>query len=218
MEWQTFIEHERTKEYFQTLEKFVTQRRGVTTVYPNSENVFYAFEQTPLSAVKVVIVGQDPYHQVDQAHGLSFSVQKGVKIPPSLMNIYKELQDDLGIPIASHGDLTYWATQGVLLLNTVLTVEDSKPNSHQHKGWEQFTDRVIQALDERVDPVIFVLWGKQAQEKERLITQERHMIIRSSHPSPLSAYRGFFGSRPFSGINAQLRRWEKEPIDFNVSR
>lgn len=217
MDWQSFIEQERTKEYFQQLESFVTKRREQTVVYPTSEKVFYAFDQTPLHTVKVVILGQDPYHQKDQAHGLSFSVQKGIKIPPSLMNIYKELHDDLGVPIAAHGDLTQWAKQGVLLLNTVLTVEDSLPNSHQHKGWEIFTDAVIRLLDEQGNPIVFVLWGKSAQKKIPLIKQQKHRLVIAPHPSPLSAHRGFFGSRSFSRINEHLIDMGHSVIDFRLS-
>ena len=174
-----------------------------------------AFEKTPFHDVKVVILGQDPYHDDGQAHGLSFSVKSGVKIPPSLRNMYKELADDLDVPEPTTGNLNCWTKQGILLLNTVLTVEAHKAHSHKNKGWEQFTDAVIQRLNERAEPMIFVLWGKPAQQKKKFIDTTKHIVIEGTHPSPLSAYRGFFGSKPFSQINHQLIAWGHDPIQFN---
>ena len=179
-------------------------------------HIWEAFELTPYNKVKVVILGQDPYHGPDQAHGLSFSVQKGVKLPPSLVNIYKELQDDLGIPIAKHGDLTSWAKQGVFLLNTVLTVRSGEANSHRGKGWELLTDAVIRALNEREEPVVFILWGNASIAKKVFIDTTKHVVITSPHPSPLSSYRGFFGSKPFSKTNEALKSFGMEPIDWRL--
>lgn len=214
--WNSLLKQEQAKDYFQELAQYIDARRRVATVYPVESNLFKAFELTPYEKVKVVILGQDPYHQPNQAHGLSFSVETDMKLPPSLRNIYKELVDDLGIAQATHGNLTNWAKQGVLLLNTILTVEDSRPLSHQNKGWELFTDEVIRYLNAREEMVIFVLWGKSAQLKQQLITNERHICLCSAHPSPLSAYRGFFGSRVFSRINQILLQNHLEPIDWRV--
>lgn len=214
-DWAHLLKDELSQPYVQQLEQFLTEQYKQTTVYPPKDKIFAALEHTPFEKVRVVILGQDPYHGPNQAHGLSFSVEKNVKIPPSLKNMYKELQDDLNIPQPSHGNLIKWATQGVLLLNTVLTVEAGKANSHQNQGWEQFTDAIIQKLAERKEPVIFVLWGSPAQKKEKLIGRNpQHTIIKAPHPSPLSAYRGFFGSRPYSQINAILN---KDPIDWSIS-
>ena len=211
--WSCVLQDEITKPYYNELLQFLTKQYSETTIYPRKENVFKALELTPFNEVKVVILGQDPYHGENQAHGLSFSVERGEKIPPSLRNMYKELNDDLGIEPATHGNLTSWAKQGVLLLNTVLTVQAGKANSHKNKGWEQFTDRIIVELGRRSEPVIFVLWGAPAQKKEMLIKQyPQHTIIKSPHPSPLSAYRGFFGSKPYSTINSIL----KEKINWAI--
>lgn len=185
-------------------------------VYPDMYHIFQAFEWTPFSQVKVVILGQDPYHGPHQAHGLSFSVQPGVPVPPSLQNIYKELQDDLGIAPVNHGYLKKWADQGVLLLNSVLTVRDGQAFSHQGHGWERLTDVAIHQLSERPKPVVFILWGRAAQNKMTLIDQTRNIVIKSAHPSPLSASRGFFGSRPFSKTNAALTAMGEEPIDWQL--
>lgn len=176
------------------------------------KNVFRALELTPFESVKVVILGQDPYHGFGQAHGLSFSVQKGTLLPPSLRNIYKELQEDLGGELSTEGDLSHWAKQGVLLLNTVLTVEEGNANSHKGMGWERLTNRLIESLNELNHPVIFILWGKPAQDKEKLITNPSHVILKAPHPSPLSAYRGFFGSKPFSKVNEILIQQGQTPI------
>ena len=185
-------------------------------VFPEKENIFNALKLTDFDNVKVVIVGQDPYHGTGEAHGLSFSVQKGVKIPPSLQNIYKELQADLGINPKEHGDLTGWAKQGVLLLNAVLTVEKDKASSHKGLGWELFTDYIIKLLNTKNDPVVFILWGNFAREKKKYITNKQHYIVESPHPSPFSAYHGFFGSKPFSKTNNFLIKNKKEPIDWSL--
>lgn len=214
--WHEVIGQEKQKEYFQEVRKFEQQRRQVANVYPAEADIFKALELTPYDQVKVVILGQDPYHGAGQAHGLSFSVQDGVAIPPSLQNIYKELADDLGISIPRSGNLTKWAQQGVLLLNTVLTVEEGQANSHRGRGWEQFTDTVIMALNDCPRPLVFVLWGKPAQQKVKMITNSRHLILQAPHPSPLSAYRGFFGSKPFSRINQFLKATQQTPIDWNL--
>ena len=200
--WHPFLTEQAARPYFQTLAHFLTEERRTHLVFPPAEDVFNAFRLVALSDVKVVILGQDPYHDDGQAHGLSYSVKPGVKLPPSLRNIFKELHSDLGIKPASHGCLEAWARQGVLLLNTVLTVRAHEPLSHRKKGWEQFTTEVIQCANEQ-PRVVFVLWGSSAQEKATLL-DDRHLIIQSPHPSPLSARRGFFGSRPFSRINACL--------------
>lgn len=214
--WQEVLAAEFEKPYFQELATFLTKERQEKTIYPPQKEVFQALELTPYEKVKVVILGQDPYHGENQGHGLAFSVKPGVKIPPSLRNIYQELATDLAIPPAKEGTLTSWAKQGVLLLNTVLTVEKGQANSHQKKGWEIFTDEIIRQLNKRPEPVIFVLWGNPAQKKKTMIDTSRHVIIASSHPSPLSAYRGFFGSRPFSKINATLENWGETPIDWQI--
>jgi len=186
------------------------------TIYPDARNVYEAFRLTPFNQVKVVILGQDPYHQPGQAHGLSFSVQNGVKLPPSLRNIYKELQSDLDIQPATHGNLTAWAKQGVLLLNAVLTVPDSQANAHKGKGWEALTDAAIAALNEKETPVVFILWGNSAKAKRTLIDEHKHFVLTSAHPSPLSASRGFFGSKPFSQTNDLLESSGQTPIDWHV--
>ena len=210
--WNEILAEEMQKEYYQQLQAFVQKRRAEVRVFPEEKNVFNALELTPFESVKVVILGQDPYHGFGQAHGLSFSVQKGIPLPPSLKNIYKELQDDIGGDFPTEGDLTHWAKQGVLLLNTVLTVEEGNANSHKGMGWERLTNRLIESLNELKHPVIFILWGKPAQDKEKLITNSNHVILKAPHPSPLSAYRGFFGSKPFSKVNDILIQQGQTPI------
>ena len=210
--WNEILVEEMQKDYYQELQEFVKKRREEVRVFPEEKNVFRALELTPFESVKVVILGQDPYHGFGQAHGLSFSVQKGTPLPPSLKNIYKELQEDLGGELPTEGDLSHWAKQGVLLLNTVLTVEEGNANSHKGMGWETLTNRLIESLNELNHPVIFILWGKPAQEKEKLITNPSHVILKAPHPSPLSAYRGFFGSKPFSRVNDILIQQGQTPI------
>ncbi len=210
--WNEILAEEMKKDYYQELQAFVQKRREEVRVFPEEKNVFNALELTPFESVKVVILGQDPYHGFGQAHGLSFSVQKGIPLPPSLRNIYKELQEDLGGELPTEGDLSHWAKQGVLLLNTVLTVEEGNANSHKGKGWERLTNRLIESLNELNHPVIFILWGKPAQDKEKLITNPSHVILKAPHPSPLSAYRGFFGSKPFSKVNEILIQQGQTPI------
>ena len=205
---------ETKKDYWDSLEEFVLELPEEPPTFPPRELIFNAFHQTRYHDVKVVILGQDPYHNDGQAHGLSFSVPRGVSLPPSLRNIYRELEDDLGASPGLDGDLHHWAKQGVLLLNTVLTVEAHQPHSHRKKGWEDFTDAVIQKLVERESPIAFVLWGKPAQKKKDLILIPPHCIIESAHPSPLSARRGFFGSRPFSKINDWLKEQSQSPIQW----
>ena len=210
--WNEILAEEMQKDYYQELQAFVQKRRAEVRVFPEEKNVFNALELTPFESVKVVILGQDPYHGFGQAHGLSFSVQKGIPLPPSLKNIYKELQEDIGGELPTEGDLTHWAKQGVLLLNTVLTVEEGNANSHKGMGWERLTKRLIESLNELKQPVIFILWGKPAQDKEKLITNPNHVILKAPHPSPLSAYRGFFGSKPFSKVNEILIQQGQTPI------
>lgn len=210
--WNEILAEEMQKDYYQELQAFVQKRRAEVRVFPEEKNVFNALELTPFESVKVVILGQDPYHGFGQAHGLSFSVQKGIPLPPSLKNIYKELQEDIGGELPTEGDLSHWAKQGVLLLNTVLTVEEGNANSHKGKGWERLTNRLIESLNELKHPVIFILWGKPAQDKEKLIINPNHVILKAPHPSPLSAYRGFFGSKPFSRVNGILIQQGQTPI------
>ena len=210
--WNEILAEEMKKDYYQELQAFVQKRREEVRVFPEEKNVFRALKLTPFESVKVVILGQDPYHGFGQAHGLSFSVQKGIPLPPSLRNIYKELQEDLGGELPTEGDLSHWAKQGILLLNTVLTVEEGNANSHKGMGWERLTNRLIESLNELNHPVIFILWGKPAQDKEKLITNPSHVILKAPHPSPLSAYRGFFGSKPFSKVNEMLIQQEQTPI------
>lgn len=198
--WDIVLKEEMQKPYFKKLGIFVKDEYLRKTVYPEYKNVFNALRYTDYDEVKVVILGQDPYHGPNEAHGLSFSVQKGVKRPPSLDNIFKELKDDLGV-IRTNNDLTDWAKQGVFLLNSIMTVIKDRPLSHKEKGWETFTDNIIKLLNEREKPIVFILWGSFARSKKALITNNRHYIIESPHPSPLSAYRGFFGSKPFSKTN-----------------
>jgi len=217
-DWQALLEAEFDQPYMKSLQDFLTaeQEQG-KVIYPLADQIFAAFNLTPLSAVKVVILGQDPYHGPNQAHGLSFSVPKAItKLPPSLKNIYKELYSDLGIPIAAAGDLTPWAKQGVLLLNAMLTVEARNAGSHQKQGWEIFTDHVIELLSERCEGLVFVLWGAYAQKKGSLIDESKHLVLKGIHPSPLSAHRGFFGSTPFSYINQYFSDKNKPVIDWSL--
>ena len=215
-DWSLYLEEQFQKPYYQKLRNFLIEEYKTRTIYPNMYNIFNALHYTSYANTKAVIIGQDPYHGPNQAHGLSFSVLPGVEPPPSLQNIFKELKNDLGYPIPQSGSLVKWAEQGVLLLNSVLTVRAGQPNSHRGKGWEIFTDQVIKILNERETPVIFLLWGKNAQEKQRLITNSRHYKILSPHPSPLSAHRGFFGSKPFSKTNRYLREIGLEEIDWRL--
>lgn len=213
MDWSTLLRQETEKPYFLRLRERVAQARANAEVYPSAQRELFALEATPADQVRVVILGQDPYHEPGQAMGLAFSVSKGVALPPSLRNIYKELQDDLGIAPAPHGDLTAWAQNGVLLLNAVLTVERGKANSHAQFGWQQFTDAVISATNRLPQPIVFVLWGGQAQKKAALIHSEApRLLLKAPHPSPLSSYRGFFGSKPFSQSNAFLTAHGEAPI------
>lgn len=215
--WKEALIGEFNKPYIANLKAFLkTEKEKKKIIYPKGSDIFKAFELTPLSEVKVVILGQDPYHGINQAHGLCFSVKPNIALPPSLVNIYQELRDDLNIPPASHGCLTHWAEQGVLLLNSVLTVEMGKANSHQGKGWELFTDEVIRLLNNQERRIVFVLWGSYAQKKGHAIDGKKHLVIQSVHPSPLSAYRGFFGSRPFSKINQFLLSNGQKPIDWQL--
>lgn len=215
--WQPWLQPEFDQPYMQALKQFLQAEKAAhKVIFPHSSNWFHALEATPLEQVKVVIIGQDPYHQPGQAHGLCFSVKPGVRIPPSLVNIYKELQSDLGITPVNHGYLEHWARQGVLLLNAVLTVEQSNANAHQGKGWETFTDRVIELVNDQCDHVVFMLWGSYAQKKGARIDQSRHLILKAPHPSPLSAHRGFLGCRHFSQANQWLEAQGRESIDWQL--
>lgn len=215
-DWLEVIQDEFQKTYYRELYKFVKDEYSNTIIYPNSEDVFNAFHFTPLSKVKVVILGQDPYHNPGQAHGLCFSVKPEVEAPPSLKNIYEELKTDIGCNIPNNGYLKKWAEQGVLLLNTVLTVRAHAANSHQAHGWEKFTDSVIQAVNQKKEPVVYLLWGRPAQMKEKMLNNPNHFILTAPHPSPLSAYRGFFGCKHFSRTNAFLEQNGLEPIDWQI--
>ena len=215
-DWHDLLKDEFKKDYYLALRKFLINEYRTRTIYPDMYDIFNALHYTPYKDVKVVILGQDPYHGPNQAHGLSFSVKPGVPAPPSLVNIFKELNSDVGCYIPNNGYLKKWADQGVLLLNTVLTVREGQPNSHKNKGWEHFTDKVISLLNDREDPVVFILWGRNAQAKQDLITNPHHYIIKSPHPSPYSANRGFFGSRPFSKTNNFLKSIGKEAIDWQI--
>ena len=214
--WQELLEPEMEKEYYQKLRAFLVEEYKSKTIYPNMNDIFNALHFTDYKDVKVVILGQDPYHGPNQAHGLSFSVKPGVKTPPSLVNMYKELRDDLGCYIPNNGYLKKWADNGVLLLNTSFTVIGGNANSHNKIGWEKFTDHIISLLNKRKDPIVFILWGNNAIKKKALITNDYHHIITSVHPSPLSATRGFFGSKPFSKTNDFLKSIGKEPIDWQI--
>lgn len=202
--WESLLSDEFSKGYFIDMSEQVRDEYKNKTIYPDSRDIFKAFDSAPVSSVKVVIIGQDPYHGPGQAHGLCFSVPRGIQTPPSLVNIYKELHSDLGIDIPGHGDLSSWARQGVLLLNSVLTVEKSKANSHKGIGWEKFTESAIERLSMAREGIVFILWGRQAQDKQRIIDSRKHLVLTSVHPSPLSAYNGFFGCRHFSKTNRYL--------------
>ena len=215
-DWKDLLDDEFNKEYYQTLRSFLTNEYKTKTIYPDKYDIFNALHFTSYKDIKVVILGQDPYHGPGQAHGLSFSVNPGIKIPPSLLNIYKELNSDLGCYIPNNGYLKKWADQGVLLLNTSLTVRAGEANSHKSIGWEIFTDRIISLVNEKEDPVVFLLWGNNAIKKKNLITNKKHLILTSAHPSPLSASRGFFGSKPFSKINNFLISVNTKPIDWQI--
>lgn len=215
--WDDVLRGEFEKEYYKNLRARLAAEYRTYTVYPNMYDIFNALKYTPYEKVKAVIIGQDPYHGPNQAHGLSFSVKKGVEPPPSLKNIFKELHDDVGFNIPSHGELSEWAKNGVLLLNAVLTVRAGCAGSHRGLGWEIFTDRVISALNEREEPVVFLLWGRNAKEKETLITNRRHLVLTAAHPSPFSAYSGFFGCRHFSKANSFLTENGVEPINWQLS-
>lgn len=215
--WQAALATEFNAPYMQALKKFLrSEKDNQKVIYPHSLNWFHALETTALENINVVILGQDPYHQAGQAHGLCFSVLPGIKTPPSLLNMYKELETDLQIKRADHGYLENWAKQGVLLLNAVLTVEDSKANAHQGKGWEQFTDKIIETVNTECKHVVFLLWGSYAQKKGAIIDTERHLVLKAPHPSPLSAHRGFFGCQHFSQANAYLKQYNKQPIDWQL--
>lgn len=213
-DWDEVLQSEFEKPYYTQLQQFLTKEYKEATIYPQKNEMWTAFKLTPFHQVKVVILGQDPYHGEDQAHGLSFSVKEGIKIPPSLRNMFKELTADIGCEAPENGTLLKWANQGVLLLNTVLTVREGQAHSHRRQGWEQFTDQVICALSARKEPIVFILWGRPAGEKKKLIDCSRHAIVKSFHPSPLSASRGFFGSQPYSKTNEYLKSWDKAPIDW----
>lgn len=215
-DWESLLAEEFEKAHYLYLREFLIEEYRTRTIFPEKDDIFNALRFTDYEDVKVVILGQDPYHGIGQAHGLSFSVKPGVKIPPSLRNIFKELNADLGYEVPDNGYLKKWAEQGVLLLNTVLTVREGEANSHKGKGWEHFTDKVITLLNEREKPVIFILWGKPAQSKLKLIDEDKHKIIMSVHPSPLSARRGFFGSKPFSKVNELLKEQGEEEIDWQI--
>ncbi len=212
--WKQVLEPEFDKDYFASLTSFVKKEYNSSTVYPPPKFIFKAFELTPFDQVKVVILGQDPYHGEQQANGLAFSVNPGVRVPPSLLNIYKELHRDLNKPIPKQGDLTSWANQGVLLLNATLTVEANKAGSHQNKGWEQFTDTVIKALSDKKQGLVFMLWGRYAQNKGQVIDESKHLVLKTTHPSPLSAHQGFLGCSHFSQCNTYLLLNGEQPIEW----
>ncbi|MBE6153882.1 MAG: uracil-DNA glycosylase [Firmicutes bacterium] len=214
--WDEILKEEFEKDYFKELMKFVDNEYKTKTIYPYFPNVFNALKYTDYDNVKVVIIGQDPYHGMGEAHGLSFSVLEGVNKPPSLRNIFKELRDDLGIEEPNHGNLESWTREGVMLLNAVLTVEKDKPASHQGKGWETFTDEVIKKVNEKTEPVVFLLWGSFAKSKKELITNPIHCVIESAHPSPFSAYKGFFGTKPFSKTNEFLKNNNIKEINWEI--
>ena len=217
-DWLTHLQGEFSEPYMQELIQFLEEeKRQNKTIFPEFEDIFSAFSITPLKKVKVVIFGQDPYHGQGQAHGLAFSVKPGVKIPPSLRNMYKELETDIGFETPDHGHLIKWAEQGVLLLNAVLTVEEAKAGSHQKKGWEKFTDKVVQTLNDECEDLIFILWGSHAHKKGKNIDTDKHHIIKGPHPSPLSAYRGFFGCKHFSQTNEYLKSKGAKPIDWQLN-
>lgn len=214
--WDILLKDEFQKPYYLNLRKFLANEYKTRTVYPNMNDIFNALKITDYKNVKVVMLGQDPYHQPNQAHGLCFSVKKGVKAPPSLQNMYKEIYAEYGYPIPNHGELTYWAEQGVLMLNTVLTVRESQPNSHKGMGWEIFTDNIISLLNARPEPMVFLLWGANARAKKKLITNPNHFVLESAHPSPLSAYNGFFGNGHFKQANEFLKSKGQKEIDWQI--
>lgn len=214
--WNDLLKDELEKDYYKKMRAFLLEEYKTKVIFPNAYDIYNALHYTDYNDVKVVILGQDPYHGPNQAHGLAFSVKPGVRIPPSLLNMYKELKDDLGCYIPNNGYLEKWARQGVLLLNTSLTVRQAEANSHKKIGWELFTDHIIELLNDRIDPIVFILWGNNAISKEKLITNKAHYIIKSVHPSPLSAFRGFFGSKPFSKTNNLLKSIGKESIDWQI--
>ncbi|MGL5439265.1 MAG: uracil-DNA glycosylase [Filifactoraceae bacterium] len=215
-QWDELLEEEFQKEYYVSLREFLKKEYKTQIIYPNMYDIFNALKYTDYKEVKVVILGQDPYHGYGQAHGLSFSVQKGVKPPPSLINIYKELKGELGIEIPNHGELTTWAKQGVLLLNTCLTVREGQPNSHRGKGWEVFTNKIIEHLNNLEEPIVFLLWGANAKAKVEIINNPKHLILTSVHPSPLSAHGGFFGCNHFKLANEYLEKYGRTPIDWRI--
>lgn len=214
--WNSILYKEVEKEYFSNLKSFVEKEQKKETIYPRDENIFNAFSLTPLDKVKVVILGQDPYHGEGQGHGLAFSVQDGISFPPSLRNIFKEYCSDLGFDTPSSGNLTSWAKECVFLLNTVLTVRKGEAHSHKNYGWEEFTDAVIKKISDEREHVVFIFWGKPAQLKSKLIDESKHLILKAPHPSPLSSYRGFFGSKPFSKVNAYLKSHNIKEIDWKL--
>lgn len=215
-DWDQLLAHEFRKDYYQQLRNFLIKEYRTSTVYPGMHDIYNALKNTAYEDVKVVLLGQDPYHGPGQAHGLAFSVPKGISVPPSLQNIYKELQDDVGCSIPNHGNLIPWAKQGVLLLNTCLTVRANKPNSHRGKGWEILTDRIISLINDKSQPVVFLLWGNNARSKAKFVTNPLHKVLSTVHPSPLSAYRGFFGCRHFSQTNGFLKNHDMSPIDWQI--
>ena len=214
--WDILLKDEFQKPYYLNLRKFLVQEYKSQTIYPHMNDIFNALKYTDYKDVKVVILGQDPYHQPNQAHGLCFSVKKGVNPPPSLQNMYKEIYAEYGYPIPQHGELTYWAEQGVLMMNTVLTVRESQPNSHKGMGWEIFTDNVISLLNRRPEPMVFLLWGANARAKKKIITNPNHLVLESAHPSPLSAYNGFFGNGHFKKANEFLKSNGLSEIDWQI--
>ena len=214
-DWDTLLADEFQKPYYLKIRSFLKEEYFSKTIFPPMHDIFNALKYTPFKDTKVVILGQDPYHEQGQAHGLSFSVKKGVKIPPSLVNIYKELHDDIGMDIPNHGELTSWATQGVLLLNATLTVREGQANSHKDIGWATFTDTVIKLLNTSTRPIVFILWGGNARSKKAYITGKHHLVLESVHPSPLSAYNGFFGCKHFSKANEFLKNTNQLPIDWD---
>lgn len=214
--WDQVLKDEYQKDYFKNIAMFINKEYREKTIFPPKNNILRAFKLTDYDNVKVVILGQDPYHGINEANGLAFSVSKGVRLPPSLQNIYKELYNDLGITVSTNGDLEKWAKEGVLLLNSVFTVEKDKPASHKNIGWEQFSDEVIKKVNEKTTPVVFILWGNFAKSKAKYITNPIHLVITSPHPSPFSAYSGFFGSRPFSKTNDFLRKNNIKEIDWKI--
>ncbi len=215
--WDILLKDEFQKPYYLNLRKFLVQEYKSQTIYPHMNDIFNALKYTDYKDVKVVILGQDPYHQPNQAHGLCFSVKKGVNPPPSLQNMYKEIYAEYDYPIPEHGELTYWAEQGVLMMNTVLTVRESQPNSHKGMGWEIFTDNVISLLNQRPEPMVFLLWGANARAKKKIITNPNHLVLESAHPSPLSAYNGFFGNGHFKKANEFLKQNKMTEIDWKIT-